>query len=289
MRSTSSIHPYGHPHGHPGGQCKRSSGRRTGHLIFGIWVAWLSLANGILSDLLPDAQARSYKRREREKYECRPSQEPPNADLDKARRLWESGMIYYDSKEYQKARADFQIAYDLSHLPDFLINLAQVAAKLESYAEAIKYLDTYITECPGSPDVSIAIQRIEDLRVAQAIKEGEKPPPAPRRLPPKPALALIGSGAALLIVGAGLGGGAIVAGKQVGNPDNHNMLFSPDLQSTERRGKALEGAAIAFDVLGAAAMVTGLAWTASWYYEQKTGMSLALAPSLGGVVLSGGF
>lgn len=261
----------------------------AGRFFAGVWVAWLTLTSGLLSDLLPDAQARTYKRREREKYECRPSQEPPNADPEKARRLWESGMIYYDSKEYQKAQADFQIAYDLSHTPDFLINLAQVAAKLEKYADAIKYLDSYITECPGSPDVSIAIQRIEDLRVAQAIKEGEKPPPAPRRLPPKPALALIGSGAALLIVGVGLGAGAIIAGKQVGNPDNHNTLFSVDLQGTERRGKMLEGAGIAFDVLGAAAMVTGLAWTASWYYEQKTGMSLSLAPTVGGLVLSGGF
>src|SRR5690349_4646674 len=92
----------------------------------GIWVAWFALAGCLLGDLAPNivssAEARSYKRRERQQYECRPSQEPPNADLDKARRLWESGMIYYDAKEWGKSRADFQVAYDLSHLPDFLIN-----------------------------------------------------------------------------------------------------------------------------------------------------------------------
>ncbi|HNN97767.1 MAG TPA: hypothetical protein PKI03_36130 [Pseudomonadota bacterium] len=254
----------------------------------GLSLAFLTAAT-LLSDSLPNADARHRMRREREKYECRPSQEAANTDLEKARRLWESGMIYYDTKDYQKAKSEFQSAYDISHLPDFLINLAQTSAKLDQPADAVKYLETYVQECPGAPDAPLARQRIEDLRIAQAIKEGEKPPPAPVRLPPKPALALMGSGAVLLIVGAGLGGAAIVAGKQVGNPANQNMVFNIDLQNAERRGKALEGAAIAFDVLGALALVSGAAWTASWLYEQKTGLSLALSPRLGGFALSGSF
>jgi len=248
-----------------------------------------SIASGWLGDLTPSSEARHRMRRERERYECRPSQEAANADLDKARRLWESGMIYYDTKDYQKAKSEFQNAYDISHLPDFLINLAQSSAKLDQPAEAIKYLETYVQECPGAPDAPLARQRIEDLRIAQAIKEGEKPPPAPLRLPPKPALALMGTGAGLLIIGAGLGAGAIVAGKQVGDPANHNTVFNIDLQNAERRGRALEGAAIAFDVLGALALVTGVAWTGSWLYEQKTGISLALSPRFGGFALTGSF
>lgn len=248
-----------------------------------------SLASGWLGDTVPNSEARHRMRRERERYECRPSQEPANLDLDKARRLWESGMIYYDSKEYQKAKTEFQNAYDISHLPDFLINLAQASAKLDQSGDAIKYLETYVQECPGAPDAPLARQRIDDLRIAQAIKEGEKPPPAPLRLPPKPALALMGTGAGLLIIGAGLGGGAIVAGKQVGDPANNNTVFNVDLQSAERRGRALESAAIAFDVLGALALVSGVAWSASWLYEQKTGISLTLAPRFGGFALTGSF
>ncbi len=198
-------------------------------------------------------------------------------------------MIYYDTKDYTKAKTEFQNAYDISHLPDFLINLAQVSAKLDQPADAVKYLETYVQECPGAPDAPLARQRIEDLRIAQAIKEGEKPPPTPLRLPPAPALALMGVGAGLLIVGAGLGGGAIAASKQVGDPANHNTLFNTDLQSAERRGRALEGAAIAFDVLGALSLVSGVAWTASWLYEQKTGLSLALTPRFGGFALTGSF
>lgn len=198
-------------------------------------------------------------------------------------------MIYYDAKEYGKARADFQVAYDLSHAPDFLINLAQVCAKLEQYPEAIKHLEAYIQECPGAPDVPMASQRIEELRVAQAIKEGEKPPPTRPRYPPPASLALIGTGAALLIIGAGLGGAAIVAGKNVGNSANNNMVFSPDLQMTERRGNALEAAAITIDVVGALTLATGSIWALSWLYEQKTGMSLAISPRPGGLVLTGGF
>lgn len=252
-------------------------------------LASFSIASGWFDEGISTCEARHRMRRERERYECRPSQEAANADLDKARRLWESGMIYYDSKEYQKAKTEFQNAYDISHLPDFLINLAQTSAKLDQAADAIKFLETYVQECPGAPDAPLARQRIDDLRIAQAIKEGEKPPPTPLRLPPKPALALMGAGAGLLIIGAGLGGGAIAAGKQVGDPANHNMLFGTDLQNAERRGRALEGAAIAFDVLGALSLVTGVAWSASWLYEQKTGISLTLAPRFGGFALSGSF
>ena len=198
-------------------------------------------------------------------------------------------MIYYDAKEWAKAKADFQVAYDLSHLPDFLINLAQVCAKLEQHAEAIKHLEAYIQECPGAPDVPIASQRIEELRVAQAIKEGEKPPPTQRRLPPTASLALVGTGAALLIIGAGLGGAALAASKQVGNSANNNMLFSPELQNDERRGRQLNGAAIGVDVVGALALVVGGAWALSWLYEQKTGMSLAVSSQGAGLAISGGF
>lgn len=198
-------------------------------------------------------------------------------------------MIYYDSKEYKKSRDDFQIAYDISHLPDFLINLAQVCAKLEQYADAIKYLENYIQECPGASDVPIARQRIDELRIAEAIKEGEKPPSTPWHLPPKPALALVGTGAALLIIGAGLGGGAIASAHKVGNSANQNLVFGADFQNAERQGKMLEGAAIAFDVLGGLVLFTGAVWTTTWFYEQKTGMSLSLSPRLGGFVLSGGF
>ena len=69
----------------------------------------------------------------------------------------------------------------------------------------------------------------------------------------------------------------------------NRVLFNIDLQNAERRGRALEGAAIAFDVLGALALVTGVAWTGSWLYEQKTGISLALSPRFGGFALTGSF
>jgi tetratricopeptide (TPR) repeat protein len=258
------------------------------HLI-GFWVAWLSVSGCLLGAFLPDAHARAYKRREREKYECRPSQEPASADIDKAQRLWESGMIYYDAKDYQKSRADFQSAYDISHLPDFLINLAQVTAKLELFNEAIKFLEAYIQECPGAPDVPLASQRIEELRIDQGMREGEKPRPKPVHLPPKGALALMGTGAVLLVVGLGLGGGAILAAHQVSNPANQNMFFSPALQQAEVQGQQLQNAGIACDVLGALALIPGAIWAGAWLYEQKTGMSLTLAPRMGGLVLTGGF
>ena len=65
-------------------------------------------------------------------------------------------MIYYDTKDYQKAKSEFQNAYDISHLPDFLINLAQTSAKLDQPVMRLSIL-----LCPrmsGAPDAPLARQ-----------------------------------------------------------------------------------------------------------------------------------
>lgn len=239
------------------------------------------------TDAFSSAEARSHKRRERDVYECKPATQPSKEDLERANRYWDSGFIFYASKEYDKARSDFENAYNLTKSPDFLINLSKVCEKLSDYACAIKNLEAYLQECPGAPDAPTARQRLDDYRVAQAIKEGEKPPVKPVRLPPTPSLVLMGAGAALLITGAGLGGASIAASKDVSSASHQNQPFSVALQATEKRGRALESAAIALDVIGAIALGVGVAWTASWAYEQKNGLSLALAPTAGGFVLSG--
>lgn len=261
----------------------------------GRWAVWLASAVGLTVWMgnIADGEARSYKRRERDKYECRASQEVGSAELEKARRYWESGMIYFDSKDYAKARNDFTLAYELSHLPDFLVNLAQVNAKIGNYQESIRYLESYIQECPGAPDTPLARQRIDDLRIEMALKEGAKPPSTPVRLPPKHALALMGAGAGLLAVGGGLGLGALLLGQKVGTAANHRTPFNMDLQSMEKTGQQLQSAAIACGVIGGVSLLSGAIWSFSWLYEQKQGLQLALVPQLGmgnmGLQVAGSF
>jgi tetratricopeptide (TPR) repeat protein len=236
--------------------------------------------------------ARKYGRRVRAQDECRVVSSPTTADIEKAKRYYESGVIYYDTKDYARAREEFQKAWDISRDPEFLVNLSAVAAKQKQYPDAIKFLEQYIDECPNAPDTFSARQRVDDLRIAVAIQDGNKPPPPPQRkrtLPPIPALAMMGGGLGAIIIGAGLGAGALSDSARIESTSNQNMVFGPDLQSIASRGKALQGAAITFDVLGGLALAAGAIWTGVWYTRRNDGLTLSLAPVPGGMLVGGTF
>lgn len=247
------------------------------------WSLWMAAAP------VSNVEARKYRQRVRAQDECKTTYKATPAEVDKARRYYESAIIYYDTKDYAKAREEFQGAYDTSKDPEFLINLSAVAAKQQQYKDAIKFLEQYIDECPNAPDTFAARSRVDDLRIAQAIQEGEKPPmKKPVRLPPTPALALMGAGVGAVIIGAGLGGGALADARQLDNPANQNRVYDAELQSIAARGKALQNAGITFDVIGGAALAAGIIWTLVWN-SQRDGLTLSLAPQPGGAVIGGTF
>lgn len=266
----------------------RAGGRHLGSggsflLIASVWSLWM--AAGPVSQ----AEARKYRQRVRAQDECKTAYKATPAEVDKARRHYESAIIYYDTKDYAKAREDFQGAYDTSKDPEFLINLSAVAAKQKQYQDAIKFLEKYIEECPNAPDTFAARSRVDDLRIAQAIQEGEKPPPKTvYRYPPKPALGLMGAGLGAVLLGVGLGGGALAAARQIDNVTNQNRVFDAGLQAVDSRGNGLQGAGIFFDVLGGAALASGIIWTLVWN-QQRDGLTLSLAPRPGGLLVGGSF
>ena len=236
----------------------RICSRRAGQRRVGSGCSWvLVLALGSLwSHTMPvsHVEARKYGRRVRAKDECKSPINPSVADGEKARRYYESAIIYYDTKEYAQARREFQSAYDISRDPEFLVNLSAVASRQKQYQDAIKFLEQYIEECPNAPDTFAARSRVDDLRIAQAIQEGEKPKQkASVRLPPIPALALMGAGLGAVIIGAGLGGGALADARRLDSPSNQNRIYDSDLQNIATRGKALQNAGIVFDACGAGA------------------------------------
>ncbi len=263
---------------------KRSAGSGCSWVVV---VAVGALGSHAMS--VTHVEARKYGRRVRAKDECKSPINPSVADNEKARRYYESAIIYYDTKEYPKAREEFQGAYDISKDPEFLINLSAVAAKQKQYQDAIKFLEKYIEECPNAPDTFAARSRVDDLRIAQAIQEGEKPPPKTvYRYPPKPALGLMGAGLGAVLLGVGLGGGALAAARQIDNVTNQNRVFDAGLQAVDSRGNGLQGAGIFFDVLGGAALASGIIWTLVWN-QQRDGLTLSLAPRPGGLLVGGSF
>ena len=251
-----------------------------------VWAVIFSLC-AIAGQVTP-AEAKKYGRRVRAQDECRSTSITSTADNDKAKRYYESAVIYYDTKDYVKAREEFQKAHDISKDPEFLVNLSAVAAKQKQYAAAVKYLEQYIDECPNAPDTFSARQRVDDLKIAQAIQEGDKPPPARFHWPPTPALALMGSGLGAIIIGAGLGGGALADSARVDSVGNQNHIFNVELQQVASRGRNLQGAAIFFDVIGGVALATGVIWTGVWY-QRRDGLTLSMAPTPGGLLVLGKF
>jgi len=112
-------------------------------------------------------------------------------------------------------------------------------------------------------------------------------PPAVRSSrPPGGALALIGVGAGLLIVGGGLGGGAIATAGQV---TSGSGTFDSEL---DNKGRTLSYAGAAFDVLGAVALGSGIGWTISWAAgrnKDKAPATVSVRPSGAGAAVLGRF
>lgn len=271
----------------------RNHARRSGQIRIGGGRCFLlTAAVGVLwFSAMPATrvEARKYKQRVRAQDECKTTYTPTQAETDKARRYYESAIIYYDTKDYLKAREEFQGAYDTSKDPEFLINLSAVAAKQQQYKDSIKFLEQYIEQCPNAPDTFAARSRVDDLRIAQAIQEGEKPTQKMTvRLPPTAALALMGAGVGAVIIGAGLGGGALADARRLDNPANQNRVYDAELQGIAARGESLQNAGIVFDVVGGAALAAGIIWTLVWNH-QRDGLSLTLAPKPGGMLVGGTF
>jgi hypothetical protein len=124
---------------------------------------------------------------------------------------------------------------------------------------------------PSRPQVSTRdreLARQHYLRAEQYFREGAYEASLAAM---SEAYRLLGGGVALIVIGGGLGGGAVAAGRSVeaqartlaGQP------FSQALYATQERGKALAAAGAALDVLGALSLAGGAAWTGVWLYQRR--------------------
>jgi tetratricopeptide (TPR) repeat protein len=203
--------------------------------------------------------------------------EPPRASgqLEQARRHFERGRALFNQGQYAAAREAFAASYRLSGMTDLLYNLARVSEKMDDLEAALRYYERYLKARPDAPDRRQIEQEMERLGNALAIQN--EPPPAPLVLPPEPPrrrpawlppwpqVALMSGGAAFLILGIGLGSGALATARAI----EGRTIFDPDL---DQRGRGLEAAAITFDVLGVAALGAGAAWTAVWAVRLSSAM-----------------
>jgi tetratricopeptide (TPR) repeat protein len=201
--------------------------------------------------------------------------QPSQEEVDAARHHFESGVDFFQRGNYAAARAEFEASYALTKYPQLLFNLGKTAEKLNQTADAIRYLESYLSSNPSATDTTEVRAKLADLRQradAPAAPLTTPPPAAPSKLPPIAALALLGGGAGLLIIGIGCGAGALAAADAIkpGTTTSTGALS---------QGKTLEATAIAFDVIGGLALAAGGAWTGYWL-SQRHKASKAAPPAV---------
>jgi hypothetical protein len=118
--------------------------------------------------------------------EGRQPQTGPSAD-ELARRHFESGVAYLQESDYDNALKAFQKAYDLSHRPEILLNVATVHERRNDLKSAVAALEQYLTDAPQGEHVETVKLRIANLkkRLEEAPPEAA-PAPAPPAAAPQP-------------------------------------------------------------------------------------------------------
>jgi len=100
---------------------------------------------------------------------------------ERARELYLRGDRLYAEGSYDEAIVALKEAYELSHRPALLFNIANAYERLGRYEEALLYLNQY---APSAPDHQqhIVLKRIRALELRaeeQQRRQGTAPPPAP--------------------------------------------------------------------------------------------------------------
>lgn len=82
---------------------------------------------------------------------------------EQARTHFESGRIYFDEGSYERALAEFQAAYDLSHRSMLLLNMASANERLGRPEVAARILTQYLDEVPEATNRTSLERRIAQL------------------------------------------------------------------------------------------------------------------------------
>lgn len=84
-------------------------------------------------------------------------------DDARARTHFEAGRSYFEEGAYDRAREEFQRAYDLSRRPPLLLNVATADERLGRYAEAAANIRRYLEAVPDDPNRTTLERRIQNL------------------------------------------------------------------------------------------------------------------------------
>lgn len=205
-------------------------------------------------------------------------------DLELAKRYYSLGEELYQRSNFEGALAQFQRAYKVAAKPDLLYNIARCYEALNKPKEAINHYRRYLAQAsPSDKDRAIVTARLANLerkakqeaaRVAAAEAERKRREQSEReakaareaaerskRAGGRNTLAIAGwsaagTGAALVVVGAILGG--VAKGKASSLEDaNRNGTEFSEVASDLDAGQNLETASIGLLIGGGVAALAG--------------------------------
>jgi tetratricopeptide (TPR) repeat protein len=197
---------------------------------------------------------------------------PPSAD-EEARVRFAAGRLALAARRYDDALTDFERAYELSHRPALLFNLAHVHTLLAHREEALALYRRYLDEAePSESDRARAEEQIAVLTASLAAAPLEAtPPPASSdgdvplhvrsAVDATPAWVVLGTGAGVLLVGAILGGLGLADRFAVEGASDGTRWES--IQAAYDRGPTLEAVGDSLFAAGVVTIVVGAVWLAT--------------------------
>src|SRR5215475_9329237 len=209
---------------------------------------------------------------------------PSDADIEAAKKHYQSGAQSYEAGAYDDAIKEFHEAYRLSKAPALLYNLSQAYEKKGDYAGARDYLKRYIDS--GNAEESEMPQLQEKLRAYEQqirAKPAEPkpkpvPPPQPRPSPPPPEAVTPpppepAAGGPPFKVWKWVAGGAGVASvvlatvfaidaksqqNKIEDAQGRGMPYTQELQDAYSRGQRDNTLSVVFGVAGGALLATSV-------------------------------
>jgi tetratricopeptide (TPR) repeat protein len=194
-------------------------------------------------------------------------------DQDAAKQHYQDGAAAYERGEYRVAVDEFDKAWQLSHSPALLFNLARAETKLGHNEIALRYLRQYLEAAPDSPDVptirseieareaAIAAQKkaLEEQHALAESERREKRARANERARSRSRLRIAGFalfGAGVAVLAGGLGAGLVansdastVSTHGAADPDSAPVPYNR-VADAANEGQAAFAAGLSLDIVG---------------------------------------
>lgn len=192
-----------------------------------------------------------------------PDQKPLNLD-ETAAAHFDLAVQAFKAGQWDAARAEFRVCYELSKKPDLLHNLSLVAEKQGKFAEALDLEREFLAKAQPqdltAEDRAKTAARIESLE-RLATQAPSTPPPesgpaaqpekAPSKAPRILATAGLVTGGALLVAALGTG----IAGGLLKSDLESRPLTLAEFEQGRGQAKSFESATIGLGVVGGALVI----------------------------------